>query len=169
MHDTPRTFLVVVAFALLVAPCAAGAQALRVSELGCAQVVHVSSRGATLSQVLQRMSLTLGFKLHYWTRDDPPVHLEIRGPAREVVAAASARANLIVHYEPDPRCRAAYRIAAVWVLATGEVEAADPPQALTRSVTPAVPPASATDGYNEYMRAHGVTAPRPSASAPGGG
>ena len=166
MHDTPRAFLAAAAFALLAAPCAAGAQALlRVSELGCAQQVHVSSRGATLSQVLQRMSQTLGFKLHYWTRDDPPVHVEMRRPAREVVAAVSARANLIVQYEPDPRCRAAYRIAAVWVLATGEAGAAGAPPALPRSVTPA----SANDGYNEYMQAHGVIAPRPPASAPGGG
>lgn len=167
MHDTPRTFLAAAAFALLAAPCAAGAQALlRVSELGCAQEVHVSSRGATLSQVLQRMSQTLGFKLHYWTRDDPPVHVEMRRPAREVVAAVSARANLIVHYEPDPRCRAAYRIAAVWVLATGDAGAPPP---LPRSVTSAAPSASANDGYNQYMQAHGVIAPRPPASAPGGG
>ena len=167
MHDTARTFLAAAAFALLAAPCAAGAQALlRVSELGCAQDVHVSSRGAALSQVLQRMSQTLGFKLHYWTRDDPPVHVEMRRPAREVVAAVSARANLIVHYEPDPRCRAAYRIAAVWVLATGDAGA---PLPLPRSVTSAAPSASANDGYNQYMQAHGVIAPRPSASAPGGG
>ena len=165
MHDTPRTLLAAAAFALLAAPCTAGAQALLlVSELGCAQDVRVSSRGATLSQVLQRMSQTLGFELHYWARDDPPVHLEMRRPAREVMAAVSARANLIVHYKPNPRCRAEYRIAAVWVLATGDAVAA---------VAPAAPPASANDGYNdgynEYMQAHGVIAPRPSASAPGGG
>jgi hypothetical protein len=157
------------------APAPPGTSAqLRVAELGCKQGVHLTSRGATLSQLLRRMAQTLHFEHEYWAPDDPVVNLDLRSQPVEAMKLLADRANLIVRYAPDRRCRDRLRITAVWVLPQGETSIAryriDRPRIEVPAADAAVLPVNPDGGVNDYLRAHGLLpAPAAAASAPGGG
>ncbi len=150
--------------------------ALRVASLGCKQGIQLTSRGATLSQVLGRMAQTLHFEHAYWAQDDPVLNLDMKSQPIEVMALLSSQANLIVRYAPDRRCAQRWRIASVWVLPAGEVLAGN--RRIERAPVP-LPSATAygsgaitddgSSGVSDYMRAHGLTPSGPAASAADGG
>jgi len=160
---------------LAAAPARAADDAtVQVARLACADGVQVTSRGAPLSQVLLRMSQTLGFELKYWAREDPPVHWDVRRQPMELMAALTGKANLMVRYVPDRRCAGRSRIASVHVLPTHAgpaVAPARPPAAVaSRAAAPVTPRSNAPFEYDaanaEYMRAHGISPP-PAAAQPG--
>ncbi len=158
---------------------AAPESALRVAALGCKQGIQVTSKGATLSQVLRRMAQTLHFEHEYWAQDDPVLDLDMRSQPIEVMALLSAQANLIVRYAPDRRCAKLWRIASVWVLPAGEVLVGNRRIERARAPlppTPAYGSGAITDdgsaGVRDYLRAHGLIPAvpvAPAASAADGG
>ncbi|MEQ1807352.1 MAG: hypothetical protein ABL900_18385 [Burkholderiaceae bacterium] len=146
---------------------------LRVAALGCKQGIQLTSKGATLSQVLARMAQTLHFEHEYWSQDDPVLDLDMRSQPIDVMALLSSQANLIVRYAPDRRCAKRWRIASVWVLPAGEVLVGNR-RRVERAAAP-LPPTPAygssaitdtgSDGVSDYLRAHGLTPALPAASA----
>ena len=148
---------------------------LKVAVLGCKEGVQLTSKGATLSQLLRRMSQTLHFDHEYWAQEDPVLNLDMRSQPIEAMAFLSGQANLIVRYAPDRRCANRWRIAAVWVLPAGEtlvgnyrVERARPP-APAATAQASDPNDDGSRGVDEYMRAHGLVPAAPAASAAEGG
>jgi hypothetical protein len=156
------------------APPAAPGTPPRVALLGCKEGLHITSQGATLSQLLRRMAQTLHFEHEYWAPDDPVLNLDLRIQPVEAMKLLADRANLIVRYAPDRRCRDQLRITAVWVLPQGETSIAryriDRPRIDVPAADAAVLPVNPDGGVNDYLRAHGLLpAPAAPASAPGGG
>ena len=149
---------------------------LRVADVGCKDGVQVTSKGATLSQVLQRMSQTLHFELQYWSQEDPVLNMDVRSQPIEVMALLSAQANLIVRYAPDRRCARRWCIASLWVLPGGEVRAGNyraerPSLPVSPAAAPlfADPITNSRSGVDDYLRAHGLMPVGPAASAAEGG
>jgi hypothetical protein len=157
----------------------AGAEAestrLAITALGCARGVQLTSRGVPLSQLLQRLSQTLEFKLEYWAKEDPLITLDLQRHPTDLMQALATRANLMVRYVKDRRCPAHHRIDTVWVLPIGA-----PAPAMARGAAAATPaqhqPLPMTDSPDIVLRAHGITddaappaagAPAASAGAPG--
>jgi hypothetical protein len=140
----------------------AGDAPLQLSRLGCTEGVHLNSNGAPLSRVLQHMSQVMGFELHYWSGEDPRVHLDMRYPPVEVMAALSRRANLMVRYARDKRCPGQLSVAAVWVLPEGRAGVAPavvrpaPKRAMPHTPPPTPAVAAGDASTREYLRAHGI-------------
>lgn len=126
----------------------------------CGQDVGLAGERKPLSQVLRRLSSTLGFKLEYWSADDPMVSLAGGLRAVDSMTALSQQANMIVRYSPDPRCAGQWRVDTVWVLPsearTTVGAAVELPAAPARALQPVAPPAPPDPSLKDYMRAHGV-------------
>jgi hypothetical protein len=86
--------------------------------------------------------------------------LDTRRPVPELMELLGARANVTVHYRPDPRCRGRWTVAEVWVLPAGQVvERPVRAAAAAPKVTPAAPlPFQMTPQAGEaaYLRMHGL-------------
>lgn len=138
------------------------AQSVEVVVRGCNDGVSVRTQEARLSQLLTRLSTTLGFRLRYWTDDDPVVSYAATLPAVKLMARLAHQGRIMFSTSPDPRCPGQQRLDGVWVLPAGDGRAAILPP-VSRTPVPAVPPDHATQ---EYLEAHGLApAPRPAAEA----
>jgi hypothetical protein len=147
---------------LFVAGAAAAAQSVDVVVRGCDDGVSVVSQQARLSQVLARLSAALGFRLRYWTDEDPMVSYAGTLPAVRLMSSLAYQGRIMFSASPDPRCPGQQRLDAVWVVPAGDGRPAMLPP-VSRTPAQTVPPDHATQ---EYLEAHGLApAPRPAAEA----
>ena len=129
------------------------AQTLQVTRGECGAPVHLVARGVRYSQVLQRLSEVLAFKLQFDTANDPVVDVDMVRESAELVSRISSGDNLIVTTTHDPRCPKHLRIAKVWVLPKGT----EAPRAAAR--VPVVPGPPGAPAEDPYYRSHGEKPP----------
>ena len=138
------------------------AQSVDVVVRGCNDGVSVHTQQVRLSQLLGRLSTTLGFRLRYWTDEDPVVSYVGTLPAVKLMAGLAHQGRIMFSASPDPRCPGQQRLDAVWVLPAGDGRAPFLPP-ISRTPVRTVPLDHATQ---EYLEAHGeAPAPRPAAEA----
>ena len=69
----------------------------------CNAGVHLVARGATLGEVLTRLSEELGFQLQLIGSSDSIIDVDVSRPAPELIAKLSPIDNIIVTRARDPR------------------------------------------------------------------
>src|SRR5579862_8652275 len=87
-----------------------------VSPDDCKTGTHLVAHGATLTEVLQRMSAVLGFKLHVGEPSASIVDVNLSGRGPDLVAKLAQSSNLMVRTSRYPQCPGRYRISEVWML-----------------------------------------------------
>ena len=122
----------------------------------CAPAEPGPPQRVRLKAMLQALAIERGFKLEYWTADDPEV-VRSGGSDFELMTTLAGQANLIVRYaKAGTGCVHDLKIDTVWVLPIGPANAPRPAPAAA-----AKPPDQAT---LDYMRAHGMPAPKAASS-----
>jgi len=142
---------------LFPASAASGNDSILVSSGDCDAGVHLVARGARLSDVLKRLSDTLGFQLQLVGSTDSTVDVDISRQAPELLAKLSPFDNFVVTQALDPRCPGRYRIVKVWLLPKGS-------QVPSRAVVGQPVPRQLTEaekrqireGEAMYRKAHGM-------------
>lgn len=150
-----------------------GLAAATTTAKACDRTLPLDGRREPLSQLLQRLSATLGFEVHYWSREDPLVAPRGDMAPVDLIKSLSHKANLIVRYASDRRCPRELRIVTIWVL-PGSLDGSPAASADATSGSSAaprhspVPSISAHHGTQEYLRVHGVLPATPASpgSAP---
>jgi hypothetical protein len=89
---------------------------IRIDVGDCETGVRLVARGAKLTDVLKRLSTTLGFQLELADSNDSLVDVDQRRQAPELIAKLSPLDNLIVTQARDARCPGKYKIVKVWML-----------------------------------------------------
>jgi hypothetical protein len=160
----------------------AATQQIEITPGGCGDDVRLAAKGARLSEVLKRLSETLGFQLQFEGGGDSPVDVDVSRPAPELVARLSPADSIMVAEAPDPRCPNRNRIVKVWVLPKAKDGAPSPsPAPSVRQAAQAPPPAPASaqysparldemsrkakEMYDAYVKQHGVPPPTPEEEA----
>jgi hypothetical protein len=159
---------------LLLASARLAGKEILVSQGDCASGVHLVARDARLSEVLKRLSETLGFQLEFKATSDPVISIDVSRPAPELVAGLSPSESVIVTHAQDPRCPRQYRIAKVWVLPKATSDAAPTATPRPASTAPSAPTVLSSPEqirrveemsrlrkqlYDAYVKEHGVPPP----------
>jgi hypothetical protein len=142
---------------VLVVGCAQAADRIEVDIGGCDAGVHLVAHGATLTDVLTRLSTTLGFELEVSAWSDSLVDVDATRQAPELVARLASLDSLIVSQAKDPRCPGRYKIVKVWMLPKARAVGSD-------RAKPASGPRQLSDverrqirnNEEAYRRAHGL-------------
>lgn len=162
--------------ALLVAAAGATAQQIHIDPGDCDAGVRLTAKGVRLSEVLKRLSETLGFQLQYEGTSDPVINVDVSRQAPELVARLSPAESMMVTQAVDPRCPRHYRIVKVWVLPKAK-ENISPPAATHGQAAQVQPTAQyqpsqldkmslkAKEMYDAYVKTHGVPPPSPEEEA----
>ena len=154
----------------------AAAQQIEISQRDCATGVRLTAKRARLSDVLTRLSESLGFKLQFEGARDPAIDVAVTRQPPELVAGLSSIDSIIITQAPDPRCPGRYRIVKVWVLpGPGNAKAgsvAAPRQAAATPAATLIPPSRveemsrmAKEMHDTYLKLHGVPPPTPEEEA----
>ena len=151
----------VAAGALLAACLPTLAQEIRIGPSTCDAGTTLLARQAKASEVLKRLSDTLGFTVKLEEPLDALVSIQSTRPADELVALLLASRNAIVTQAVDPKCPGKRRVTAVWVLragGTGSTGRQPPPRpgGIFGAATPAE-----REQEEAYMRAHGMLPEKP--------
>jgi hypothetical protein len=143
---------------LLLSPILAAADdRISIARGDCADV-HLIARGAPLSEVLRRLSDSLGFQLQLIGSSDSTVDVDISKQAPELIAKLSPVDNLIIAQARDPLCPGRDRIVKVWLLSKGNQ---GPPQSAATALPPrqmseAAEKQQTRENDNMYRKAHGM-------------
>lgn len=142
---------VFVAFLALAPACAVAAASVDVRKLDCRTGVRLTARGAHLSEVLRKLSDSLGFELRYESIDDPVIDMEVERQPVELVRGLAPDVNLSLTQARDPDCPKRDRIVKVWVLPTGKA-------GIARPAPSKAPQRSAEDqaSFEMFLKAHGA-------------
>jgi hypothetical protein len=128
-----------------------------VSPDDCKTGTHLVAHGATLTEVLQRMSAVLGFKLHVGEPSASIVDVNLSGRGPDLVAKLAQSSNLMVRTSRYPQCPGRYRISEVWMLPGGV--SAPRITATTSPLTPELIEANKKQDRENaimYRKAHGL-------------
>jgi hypothetical protein len=130
---------------------AQAAPRIEVRKGDCKSGVHLSARGAPLSQVLKTLSETLEFQYKFEGERDPLIDIDATRQPVDLVRALAPEENVSLTQARDRKCPERDRIVRVWVLPKGKQGAARPIPAPTPVVSP-----EAQKAYEEYLSAHGM-------------
>ena len=135
----------------------------------CSTGVRVVARDAPFGDVMRKLASALNFELRFEGNAASIVNVDLTMPAPELVTKLSPGDSVIVTQARDPRCRARYRIAKVWVLPNGPRATAAPTTPNSPSTSTVVPKEQqarydemsrrAKEKYEEYVRMHGHPPP----------
>ena len=133
----------------------APAQEIRVGRAACVEPVTVVARNAPLSTVLKRLADALHFEIDYRSQSDPPLILDERANANELVLRLVRTMNFSMEQSVDPRCADHRRIVRLSILPDGAD--GDRVPAKNRS-TPQAREVDriAREGLSDYLRSHGM-------------
>jgi hypothetical protein len=144
------------AFVLALAQGAAVAQSIDIKQHGCKAGVELVARNAPLSQVLERLSASLGFRLDIEGEVTGSVNRSLSAPAPQLLAELlSSHAGHVIWHARDPRCPGQMRVARVWLVAASakSASAATARPAALPAIAPAPPPAPmATTATREHLQ-----------------
>jgi hypothetical protein len=130
---------------------AQAAPRIEVRPVDCKSGVHLSARGAPLSQVLKTLSERLEFQYKFEGERDPLIDIDATRQPVELVKSLAPGENVSVTQARDRKCPERDRIVRVWVLPQGKPGAVRPLPAPTPVVSP-----DAQKAYEEYLSAHGM-------------
>lgn len=118
----------------------------------CKGKVGLTAQNAKLSEVMQRLSQSLGFVLEYKSGNDPLINVDAHQPALKLIKSLTRSQNLVLVDEADPKCPGTRRIVKVALLPQGPETAARPlPPPPPRQMTP-----QESEGLALYRKAHGL-------------
>jgi hypothetical protein len=124
----------------------ASAGDIGIETLNCKVGVHLAADEHTLSEIMERLSMELGFEFISFIKSDPVLTVDItRQPADLIVELWPHGSSTVV--EPDPDCDGKQRLVKVRLL-----EPKAPPPIPVRTVSPD----PAKEAQNEQMRSLGV-------------
>jgi hypothetical protein len=148
---------------------AVGATRIDIARGDCNSGVRLTAKDAPLSEVLQRLSVVLGFQMQLETRLDSLVTLDMAAPATELIARLTVQESAMTSYAPDPRCPGRSRVVRLWILPRGDPRAAPPtksaPVPVTQTATREQLRAAEERSrqlkadYEAYVRTHGKPPP----------
>jgi hypothetical protein len=141
------------AFTLFCANSAAAGGSIEVRDNGCDSGIRLTVRGATLSQVLGKLSEMLDFQYRFEGGRDPVVDIDVTRQPVALVKALAGEENLSITQARDRKCPGRDRVVRVAVLPKGGTKAQPQPQAVGPSR--AIPP-EAHKAYLDDLAAHGM-------------
>ena len=127
------------------------AASVEVRKLDCRTGVRLTARGAHLSEVLRKLSDTLGFELRYESIDDPLIDLRVERQPVDLVRELAPEVNLSLTQARDSECPKRDRIVRVWVLPKGK-------EGIARPAPSKAPQRSPEDqaAFEMFLKAHGA-------------
>lgn len=156
-----------VMLAITMQPAVAAGE-IRIKVGDCKNGTEVVARDAPLAEVLERLSDSLGFKLHLEAPLERNVNVQMTAAGPDLIAALAAEERVMISRTRDPRCAGQSRVARVWVLPKGEPVVAAP----VAKPTPVTAVASRDemrshdarsralkDEYDAYVKKHGKPPP----------
>jgi hypothetical protein len=156
-----------IAIGLCIVPLLGSAQSsdpeIQISPGNCTSGVHLVARDARLSDVLERLSESLAFQLHFEGNTDSVVNVNVSMPAPELVAKLSPIDSVMIAQSRNPQCPRQYRIVKVWVLPTAKEAKLGPavPTQASQEQTRRFDEMSrqAKEAYQVYVQTHGRPPP----------
>lgn len=115
----------------------------------CATGIQLKARGARLSEILNRLSLNLGFQLHYRAETNPTMNIDFTGTPAELVDHLLSDRNIIVSTVPDPFCPDSIKVTQIRVLPAGTPDRSSAELARERE-------RASKKGLETYLNAHGI-------------